>query len=315
LLGVLTAKDKIIDDIIVQGMDGASVNDIEKPTQTASAPAADATKMYLREIGFSPLLTAKEEVDLSRKAQKGNASARQRMIVSNLRLVVNIAKHYFNSGMDLLDLIEEGNLGLIRAVEKFNPELGFRFSTYATRWIRQAIERAIMNQSRTVRLPVHVAQELQSYRKLAYELSKTLDHKPTTGDLTKVIDKSEDEIRRVMNLDNNTVSIDVPLFGDNSNTSFSDVMADENNIDPVQQIQDDTVVLLVDQWLSKLGALQREVIARRFGLCGYKKATLKEVSAIMKVNSEKVRQIQNFGLRKLRNIVNSYDVSHEIVGA
>lgn len=282
-------------------------------TESESAPAIDNTKMYLHEIGNSRLLTAKEEVALSRKVRKGNQKARQKMIVSNLRLVVNIAKHYFNSGLDLLDLIEEGNLGLMHAVEKFDPEMGFRFSTYATRWIRQAIERAIMNQGRTVRLPIHVAQELQSYRKLSRELAKSLHHQPTIDDLAKVVHKSGIEIRQVMSLDNSTVSIDVPLFGDDNNASFADVMVDEKNTDPVQQIQDEAVVCLVDKWLDRLGELPREVIARRFGLRGYEKSTLKEISESIKVNCEKVRQIQNVSLRKLRNIVQGYGISREII--
>ena len=285
----------------------------EKSTKSESIPVIDNTKVYLSEISGSPLLTAKEEVDLARKAQKGCEKARQKMIVSNLRLVVNIAKHYLNSSLELLDLIEEGNLGLMHAVEKFNPELGFRFSTYATRWIRQTIERAIMNQGRTVRLPVHVAQELQSYRKMSRELAKKLNHQPTINELTKVAHKPAAEIQRVMNLDNNTVSIDVPLFGEDSNASFADVMADETNVDPVQQIQDEDVVCLVDNWLNRLGDLPREVIARRFGLCGYEKSTLKEISIAIKVNCEKVRQIQNFGLRKLRGIMSSYGISREII--
>lgn len=275
--------------------------------------AVDNTKLYLSEIGGSPLLTAKEEVRLARLIRKNNAKARQRMITSNLRLVVNIAKHYFNSGLDLLDLIEEGNLGLIHAVEKFDPELGFRFSTYATRWIRQAIERAIMNQGRTVRLPIHVAQELQSYRKLSRELAKTLCHQPTINEITKAVRKPESEVRRVMSLDNNIVSIDASVNDEDNNKTFADTMVDENNIDPAQQIQDDTVVCLVDQWLSRLSELPREVIARRFGLCGYEKSTLVEISKAVKVNCEKVRQIQNFGLRKLRNTAQSCGISHELI--
>jgi RNA polymerase nonessential primary-like sigma factor len=279
----------------------------------ASAPSSiSATKIYLREIGYSPLLTAKEEIDLARKVQKGNKKARKQMIESNLRLVVSIARQYFTSGMDLLDLIEEGNIGLIRAVEKFDPEMGFRFSTYATRWIRQAIERAIMNQSRTIRLPVHVAQELQSYRKSARELAKKLNHQPTTSELTKVINKPEAEVRRVMSLDNSTVSIDAPMFGEN-NTTFADIVIDENNIDPAQQIQDDAIIVLVDEWLGRLNELQKEVIARRFGLCGYEKSTLKEISKVMKVNSEKVRQLQNFGLHRLRSIMCDCGISREII--
>jgi len=316
---MLMAKNDIFedkeDDFIA---DEANQEDRETYTQEevvkeVTTPAIDNTKMYLQEIGGSPLLTAKEEVALSRKARKGNQKARQKMIVSNLRLVVNIAKHYFNSGLDLLDLIEEGNLGLMHAVEKFDPEMGFRFSTYATRWIRQTIERAIMNQGRTIRLPIHVAQELQSYRKLSRELTKNLHHQPTIGDLTKVVHKPEIEIQRIMNLDNSTVSIDAPMFGEDNNASFADVMVDEKNIDPVQQIQDEAIVCLVDRWMDRLGELPREVIARRFGLCGYEKSTLKEISEVINVNCEKVRQIQNLGLRKLLSIVQGCGISHEII--
>jgi RNA polymerase nonessential primary-like sigma factor len=315
---MLMAKNDIFeareDDAIVGEADQEDLDDTqEEAVKAAATPAVDNVKMYLQEIGDSPLLTAEEEVALSRKARKGNQKARQKIIVSNLRLVVNIAKHYFNSSLDLLDLIEEGNLGLMHAVEKFDPEMGFRFSTYATRWIRQAIERAIMNQGRTIRLPVHISQELQSYRKLSRKLAKKLHHQPSISDLTKVVHKSEMEIQRVMNLGNSAISIDAPLFGEDNNASFADVTVDEKNIDPVQQIQDEAIVRLVDTWLDRLGELPREVIARRFGLCGYEKSTLKEISNVIKVNCEKVRQIQNLGLRKLRSIVQNCGISREII--
>ena len=287
----------------------AAGDTITKPDKITLAH--DVTKLYLRELGYTPLLTAEEELELARAVQQGELKSRQKMIESNLRLVVSIARHYVNSGIELLDLIEEGNLGLIRAVEKFDPELGFRFSTYATVWIRQMIERAIMNQSRTVRLPIHISRELQTYRKMVRDLAKDLDHQPTIKDLSKVANKSEAEIRKVMNLDNNTVSIDAPIFGEDGSADFASIVADEKNVDPVQKIQTDTIVYLVDKWLDELDDLPKEVLARRFGLCGYEKSTLKEISDFMQVNYEKVRRIQDFGLRKLRAIVNSSGYSRE----
>jgi len=167
------------------------------PSHTAQL---DATRLYLNEIGASPLLTAEEEVYFSRRAQKGEEAARKRMIESNLRLVVRIARRYVNRGLALLDLIEEGNLGLIRAVEKFDPERGFRFSTYATWWIRQTIERAIMNQTRTVRLPIHVVKEINVYLRAARRLAQSLDHEPTIEEIAEALGKPVEEAKRMMGL-------------------------------------------------------------------------------------------------------------------
>ena len=161
----------------------------------------DATRLYLNEIGISKLLTAEEEVYFARLAQKGDQSARQRMIESNLRLVVKIARRYMNRGLALLDLIEEGNLGLIRAVEKFDPERGFRFSTYATWWIRQTIERAIMNQTRTIRLPIHVVKEINVYLRAARKLAQTLDHEPSSEEIADLLDRPIDEVKRMLGLE------------------------------------------------------------------------------------------------------------------
>lgn len=279
----------------------------------ASPTDASATKIYLREIGSSQLLKAEEEIDLAHKIKKGDIAARQKMIESNLRLVVNIAKRYLGKGLDLLDLIEEGNLGLIHAVKKFDPNLGFRFSTYATRWIRQTIERAIMNQSRTVRLPIHIAQELQNYRKLIHKLSKTLGHKPTIKEIAKFSNKTEAAIQRLMDLDSNTFSIDTPISNDGNETTFANLIIDKDSVDPIKKIQDDTIVRLIDKWLDKLSEQQREVIARRFGLRSYNKSTLEETSDALKMNREKVRQLQIFGLAKLYNIVRSYGITQEII--
>ena len=174
----------------------------------------DATRLYLNEIGFSPLLTAKEEVHYSRLAQKGDQGARARMIESNLRLVVKIARRYMNRGLALLDLIEEGNLGLIRAVEKFDPERGFRFSTYATWWIRQTIERALMNQTRTIRLPIHVVKEINVYLRAARRLAQSLDREPSPEDVAEMLDKPLEEVERMLGLNERVASVDMPRAPD-----------------------------------------------------------------------------------------------------
>jgi len=177
----------------------------------ARSKTYDATQMYLSEIGFSPLLTAEEEVKFARLALKGDVASRKRMIESNLRLVVKIARRYINRGLPLLDLIEEGNLGLIRAVEKFDPERGFRFSTYATWWIRQTIERAIMNQTRTIRLPIHVVKELNIYLKAARELTQSLDHEPTAEEIADLLDRPIEDVKKMLGL-NETIVTSVEFF-------------------------------------------------------------------------------------------------------
>ncbi len=171
----------------------------------------DATQLYLNEIGYSPLLSADEEKYFSRLALKGDESGRRRMIESNLRLVVKISRRYINRGLTLLDLIEEGNLGLIRAVEKFDPERGFRFSTYATWWIRQTIERAIMNQTRTIRLPIHVVKELNVYLRAARELTQKLDHEPSAEEIANMLDKPTADVERLLRLNERVTSMDTPV--------------------------------------------------------------------------------------------------------
>ncbi|MEE8196824.1 MAG: sigma-70 family RNA polymerase sigma factor, partial [Acidiferrobacterales bacterium] len=186
----------------------------EKKSTAEDTQQADATRIYLKEIGFSPLLSAEEEVYYARKAQRGDDESRKRMIESNLRLVVKIARRYMNRGLALLDLIEEGNLGLIRAVEKFDPERGFRFSTYATWWIRQTIERGIMNQTRTIRLPVHVLKEINIYQRAARHLSQKLDHEPTPEEVANLLDKPLDEVKDMIGLTERVASVDAPLDED-----------------------------------------------------------------------------------------------------
>jgi RNA polymerase nonessential primary-like sigma factor len=262
----------------------------------------DATRLYLNEIGGSKLLTAEEEVRFARLAQNGDNAARQRMIVSNLRLVVKIARRYLNRGLPLLDLIEEGNLGLIRAVEKFDPERGFRFSTYATWWIRQTIERAIMNQTRTVRLPIHVVKEINIYLKAARGLAQRLDHEPTTEDIAGLLDKPIGEVKRMLGLNEHIASVDTP-YGKDADKPLVDMLQDEAAYDPADKIQDQDVQYNLDHWLEMLNDKQREVVERRFGLHGYERSTLERVAQELGVTRERVRQIQMDALRRLRDIL------------
>ncbi|WP_406666504.1 RNA polymerase sigma factor RpoS [Gallaecimonas sp. GXIMD1310] len=270
----------------------------------------DATQMYLSEIGFSPLLSAEEEVFFSRKALRGCEASRKRMIESNLRLVVKIARRYNNRGMALLDLIEEGNLGLIRAVEKFDPERGFRFSTYATWWIRQTIERAIMNQTRTIRLPIHVVKELNVYLRTARELAQKLDHEPTVEDIASKLEKSVDDVAKMLRLNERISSVDTPIGGD-SDKALLDVIADEKEGGPEFRLQDSDIRNSLLKWLDELTDKQREVLARRFGLLGYEPATLEEVGREIGLTRERVRQIQVEALRRLRDRLHHEGLSAE----
>ncbi len=272
----------------------------------------DATRLYLSEIGFSPLLSAEEEVYYARMAQRGEEAGRKRMIESNLRLVVKIARRYLNRGLALLDLIEEGNLGLIRAVEKFDPERGFRFSTYATWWIRQTIERAIMNQTRTIRLPIHVVKEINVYLRAARHLAQNLDHEPSPEEIAEMLDKPIDDVKRMMGLNERVTSVDVPM-GRDADKSLLDAIPDENNMDPSDLLQDEDIRGNIDLWLSKLSDKQREVVERRFGLHGYDVSTLEEVGAEIGVTRERVRQIQIEALRRLREILESQGYSGDVL--
>lgn len=288
-----------------------TTNGIKKITEATEAQM-DATRLYLNEIGVSQLLTAKEEVHFARLAQKGDQAARQRMIESNLRLVVKIARRYMNRGLALLDLIEEGNLGLIRAVEKFDPERGFRFSTYATWWIRQTIERAIMNQTRTIRLPIHVVKEINVYLRAARQLSQKLDHEPSSEEIAELLDRPISDVKRMLGLNERVTSVDTP-FGKDADKPLLDTIADEKAQDPTVGIQNDGLQENLDKWLGKLNDKQREVVERRFGLHGYENSTLEEVANELGVTRERVRQIQMDALRRLRDILERDGFSVETI--
>jgi len=270
----------------------------------------DPTQLYLNEIGYSPLLTADEEKHFSRLARNGDEAGRRRMIESNLRLVVKISRRYINRGLTLLDLIEEGNLGLIRAVEKFDPERGFRFSTYATWWIRQTIERAIMNQTRTIRLPIHVVKELNVYLRAARELTQKLDHEPSAEEIADLLDKPVEDVKRLLGLNERVTSVDTPV-GRDSDKVVVDTIADTAVSDPSQLLQESDIRESIAQWLDELTDKQQEVVSRRFGLRGYESSTLEEVGREIGLTRERVRQIQVEALRRLRSIMENHGLSSD----
>ena len=269
---------------------------------SGSFESPDPTRLYLNEIGASPLLTAEEEVMYARRAQAGDDEARKHMIESNLRLVVKIARRYMKRGLPFLDLIEEGNLGLIRAVEKFDPERGFRFSTYATWWIRQTIERAIMNQSRTIRLPIHVVKEINTYLRAARSLAQQLDHEPSAEEIAGLLNKPIEDVEHVLGLNESIASTDKNIMNDSAKTLL-ETIPDESVQDPAESLQEESVQSNIEDSLSQLSDKQREVVERRFGLHGYRVSTLEEVGRDIGVTRERVRQIQMDALKKLKRIL------------
>jgi RNA polymerase nonessential primary-like sigma factor len=263
--------------------------------------SGDATQRYLNRIGLRPLLTQEQEIHYATRANQGDFSARQVMIEHNLRLVVSIAKHYIDRGVALLDMIEEGNLGLMHAISKFEPERGFRFSTYATWWIRQSIERAIMNQARTIRLPVHRIRELNQVLRAKYHLESRLfdGHDARLEDIAHLVERSVDEVRETLGMADHVTSLDTPIDGD-PNSSLLDILADGAQQGPEADAEHHEMISLVRHWLSTIPAKQRQVIMRRFGIDNGSPATLEELAEEMGVTRERVRQIQQEGLIRLK---------------
>ena len=262
----------------------------------------DATRIYLQQLRHSRLLSVEEERVIGTRAAQGDSGARHTMIESNLRLVVKIANRYRYRGLPILDLIEEGNLGLIRAVDKFDASRGFRFSTYATCWIRQFIENALINQVRTVRLPVHVAKEMQVYVKARRTLSQTLGHDPSIEEIAGFVEKSEHTVARFIKLDQAMYSVDAPLTQD-GDKSLLDTLPDQASLFPADWLHDQFIEQQLDDWLSMLADRQREVIYRRYGLGGFEVETLEQIALQIGVTRERVRQIQLGGLKKLRELL------------
>ena len=287
-----------------------------KSTQPSKSPyvdaTVDATQLYLKEIGYTPLLSAEEEVFFARTALRGNEASRKRMIESNLRLVVKIARRYINRGLSLLDLIEEGNLGLMHAVEKFDPEKGFRFSTYATWWIRQNIERGLMNQTRTIRLPVHVVKELNTYLRAERELSSKMAKEPTLEEIAALVEKPVKDVKKVMVLNEKVTSADAPLSGD-SERPVVDFIADKNARNPGYLFQSSELHHCIERWMHELSEKQQEVLSRRFGLNGFDSDTLENVGKEIGLTRERVRQIQLEALKDLKTIMGREGIASDVL--
>ena len=301
--------------------DSAEEEDFDGPPDPALLPDVelvppelelleDVTQLYLNEIGAKPLLTPEQEVATARLVCTGDFAARQKMIEHNLRLVVNIAKHYLNRGIPLLDLIEEGNLGLIHALEKFDPERGFRFSTYATWWIRQSIERGIMNQSRTIRLPVHVVKEINLVLRAIRHLESADRRDSTVERVALLLDRPVDDVRRILSLNEHIASLDAPLEIDPNHT-IGELIADDGGGDPESLLQSSEIGSLVDDWLGELSERQRSVIERRYGLNGADVATLDLIASDLGLTRERVRQIQMEGLDRLRKIIKRGNITRD----
>ena len=289
-----------------------SLNTKNSPSLKPSSRLPDFTTLYLNEIGRRKLLSAEEELVLARKVVAGDRQSKNLMIESNLRLVVTIAKRYLNRGLSLLDLIEEGNLGLIRAVEKFDPELGYRFSTYATWWIKQNIDRALMNQCRTIRLPVHVMKELNACLKVVRELSDELGRIPSEEEISTRSGKSLKQLRKLLHNNIHTSSADIPLASDQELTMM-DVLADADSSDPAIQLQENDFQSSLEHWIDQLPEKQSEILARRFGLRGFESSTLEDVGKEVGLTRERVRQIQIEALKKLKRLIEREGLNLELL--
>ena len=305
-------RDNLLDVAHEEEIPGSAGESEVEADNVAGDFQADVTQLYLNELGKRHLFSAADEKVLARRVKQGDFDSRQRMIEHNLRLVVNIAKHYINRGLPLLDLIEEGNLGLIHALDKFDPERGFRFSTYATWWIRQNIERAIMNQSRTIRLPVHVIKELNVYLRALRFLEARSAKEPKAEDVAHLLGKPVEEVRRVLNLNERMASLDAPLDIDPM-LSIGESIPDEGSLSPDEMLEQAEIFEHMQEWLSQLNDKQRWVIERRYGLNGQETGTLEELAEDMTLTRERVRQIQLEALNCLRRIVRSKGITRDFL--
>src|SRR3984885_6417873 len=259
-------------------------------------------KIYLREIGQTPLLTREEEVKLARRIKKGDQAARQQMIKANLRLVVKIAHDYSNYGLPLLDLISEGNIGLMKAVERFDPKKGGKLSTYAAWWIKQSIKRALANQSKTIRLPVHLVDKIARMRRVGMQLAEEFGREPTDEELAAELGTTAARVSQMRTASIRPASLDAPV-GDDESNNFSEMVEDERATNPYEELEDKTVVNMLQDMVKHLDDREATILRFRFGLDGGTEKTLEEVGEKFGVTRERVRQIQNLALKKLRKMI------------
>ncbi len=282
-----------------------------EPAPSEPAPARERTaydgdtaiKLYLREVGQVKLLTPQEEIELAAKIKKGDKKAREHMIKANLRLVVKIAHDYDGLGLPLLDLINEGNIGLMKAVERFDPAKGGKLSTYGSWWIKQSIKRALANQSKTIRLPVHLVDKISKMRRTAMKLQEEFGREPTDEELAEELNTSASRVAAMRTAAIRPASLDAPISEDEDSNSYSEVVADENATSPYAQLEDKTVNSMLEEMVTKLDPREAAILRYRFGLDGGNEKTLEEVGQKFGVTRERVRQIQNIALRKLRKMI------------
>ena len=306
-------KDDILNSNLAMGVDEPELSDLSEEEELSDeeleitvdnvdAFADDSVRLYLREIGKIPLLSQEEELELAKKAAKGNKKAKDKMVEANMRLVVSIAKRYSGRGLDFLDLIQEGNTGLLRAVEKFDPDKGFKFSTYATWWIRQAITRAIADQARTIRIPVHMVETINKVLRATRKLTQELNREPTTLEVAKEMDMEPEKVEYVMKIKQDIASLDqsVGRDGDDEDSVLGDFVEDEERISPEDSAANQ---ILKEQLATIIGTLserEQKIIKLRFGIGGGRPHTLEEVGAEFSVTRERIRQIEAKALSKLR---------------
>ncbi len=273
-----------------------------KPARKSSGKSPDTIKIYLREISAIPLLTPEEELALAKKVWHKDPDARRKMIESNLRLVVSIAKRYLNRGLPFLDLIEEGNIGLIKAVERFQYKKGFKFSTYASWWIRQAIERALVNQTRTIRLPIHIDEKINRFVRVLREQVQAKGREPTLDEIAEIMDTSVEKVKEVMRVVRSTQSLDMPI-GEKQESSLKDVIEDTSILSPADIVEGIKRHEMISKWLEKLTENEKNVVILRFGLEDGEPKTLEKIGEEFGVTRERIRQIESSALKKLRYII------------